>query len=182
MKKFPLLLFCLAVSATAPAHAAMVLESTDIRDNAPLQRAQIYNGHVCTGDNLSPVLMWREAPPQTKSFAVTVYDPDARPNVGMWHWVVYNIPASVSGLAGGIGKVTTLPAGAAEAKNSFDNVGYDGACPPRASDIHRYIFTVYALKVSTLESPPGSPASAVKGEIDRHTVGEAMITATYQRP
>ena len=89
------LLFCAATAAHA---AGFSLSSPTIKPGATLTEAQVYKGFGCEGKNISPALKWSGAPKDTKSFAVTVYDPDAPTGSGWWHWVVYNIPASVTEL------------------------------------------------------------------------------------
>src|SRR3990167_4366692 len=96
-------LLLLAASAQAD---SFVLRSSDIQNGQALTTAQVFNGFGCSGDNRSPQLVWSNAPAGTKSFAVTVYDPDAPTGSGWWHWVVFNIPASVTSLptdAGAVG-------------------------------------------------------------------------------
>ena len=96
-------------------------------------------GFGCAGDNLSPQLAWTGAPPETKSFAVTCFDPDAPTGSGFWHWVVANIPATVNALPLGAGDPTSgkMPAGALEVRTDFGKPGYGGPCPPPGAHVHR---------------------------------------------
>src|SRR5262249_32013324 len=137
------------------------LESPSIKPGATLNEAQVFNSFGCSGKNLSPALQWSGAPAGTKSFAVTLYDPDAPTGSGWWHWVVFNIPASTTSLPEGAGSTdgAHLPAGAAQGKTDFGAPGFGGACPPPGDKPHRYIFTVYALKTDKLDaSADASPA------------------------
>ena len=117
--------------AAAPALAAQfILASTDVKSGSPMHVAQIYT--ACNGQNISPALSWSGEPAGTQSFAVTMFDPDARAGRGWWHWTVFNIPASVHGMAAGAGSggSNDLPAGAAQGRNDFGVSQYSGPCPP----------------------------------------------------
>ena len=89
--------------ASAGAQPRFRLTSTDIRAGATIGNTHVFNGMDCKGNNVSPELQWQGAPAGTKSYALTVYDPDAPTGSGWWHWVVYNIPASANRLATGAG-------------------------------------------------------------------------------
>lgn len=173
------LAFAAAVGQVAPA-AALTLKSPTVADGATLPAAAVYNGLGCTGANLSPALGWSETPAGTRSFAVTLFDPDAPTGSGWWHWVVYDIPASVSSLPAGAGSGSGLPPGARQARNDFGTEAYGGACPP-PGPAHRYVFTLYALKVAHLDLPPDAGAAAAGLAIRRNALAEARITATCGR-
>ena len=93
----------IATSLSQFAQAEMSITSTDIKAGELMPKAQEFIGFGCSGDNLSPQLSWANAPAETKSFAITAYDPDAPTGSGWWHWVLVNIPASVTSLATGAG-------------------------------------------------------------------------------
>ena len=137
----------------------------------------------CTGKNVSPSLMWYGAPAGTKSFALTMYDPDAPTGSGWWHWVVYNIPASATSLAAGAGDASKklLPAGAVQGNTDFGAPGYGGPCPPAGDKPHHYIFTLYALKTDKLDLPAGATAAYVGFNIHANELGKATFTALYGR-
>jgi Raf kinase inhibitor-like YbhB/YbcL family protein len=171
---------CLGL-AGAGAAPAFELRSPDVSEGATLTRAQVYFGSGCYGDNLSPALAWSGAPAGTQSFAVTVYDPDAPTGSGWWHWVVFDIPASVTALPRGVGHSGALPPGARQARNDFGSADFGGACPPPGNKAHRYIFTVHALKRGKLDVPPDAAAARVGAVIDANRIDKASITARYGR-
>ena len=99
------------------AHAAgkFTLESAEVKPNVKIADKQVYKGFGCEGGNVSPSLAWSNAPAGTKSFAVTMYDPDAPTGSGWWHWVVFNLPADTTSLPAGAGNPGgKLPKGAVQ--------------------------------------------------------------------
>jgi hypothetical protein len=172
----------LAIAGLSPA-AAFKLESPTVKPGATLTDAQVFNGFGCSGKNVSPALEWSGAPKDTKSYAVTVYDPDAPTGSGWWHWVVYNIPASAAGLEEGAGTAEGkgLPPGSSQGRTDFGAPGFGGACPPKGDKPHRYIFTVYALKTDKLDVPPDATAALVGFMIQANKLGQASFTAKYGR-
>jgi Raf kinase inhibitor-like YbhB/YbcL family protein len=141
--------------------------------------AQYANVFGCTGKNVSPHIAWQGAPQGTKSFVVTVYDPDAPTGSGWWHWVVADIPARVTELPQGAGSgKAPLPAGALQTRTDFGPPGYGGAAPPPGAP-HRYIFTVHALKVPTLGLNPDVSPAYVGFNVHFNSLGSATLTATY---
>ncbi len=126
------------------------VESPQLSPGGKMKAEQVLNGFGCSGENISPELQWSNAPAGTKSFAVTVYDPDAPTGSGWWHWIVFNIPASVSRLTAGAGKNGPLPDGAVQGRTDFGTPGYGGACPPEGHGPHDYHFRVWALDVARL--------------------------------
>jgi Raf kinase inhibitor-like YbhB/YbcL family protein len=166
-----------------PAQAAgFVLSSPGIQPGGTLTDAQVFNGFGCKGKNISPALKWSGAPKDTRSFAVTVHDPDAGGS-GWWHWVVYNIPASTTELPEGAGTADGkgLPAGSAQARTDFGTPGFGGACPPPGDKPHRYVFTVHALKTDRLDVPADATAARVGATIDADALASASFTARYGR-
>jgi len=160
-----------------------VLSCPTIKPGATLPDAQVFNGMGCTGKNLSPALKWSGAPSGTRSFAITVYDPDAPTGSGWWHWVVYNIPATVNELPEGAGTPDGkgLPAGCVQGRTDFGIPGFGGAAPPPGDKPHRYIFTVYALKTDKIDIPPDGTAAQVGFMINATKLGAASFTAMYGR-
>jgi Raf kinase inhibitor-like YbhB/YbcL family protein len=160
-----------------------LLSSPDFMEGSVLQQEQVLNGFGCTGGNRSPELRWSGIPTGTKSFAITVYDPDAPTGSGWWHWVVFNIPATVRSLAGNSGDVnlSVLPVGAIQSRTDFGTAGFGGACPPAGDGEHRYEFTVWALDVEALPLDAAAPAAMVGFFLNQHQLGRAVITAVYGR-
>lgn len=159
------------------------LASPDIAGKKAISEDQVFNGFGCSGKNISPALKWSGAPAGTKSFAVTVYDPDAPTGSGWWHWVVINLPADTTGLAEGAGTADgkALPPGAVQGRTDFGGPGFGGACPPEGNKPHRYIFTVYALKVDKLEVPADATAALIGFMINANKLGSATFTAKFGR-
>ncbi len=169
--------------ATASQAVSFALTSPTIKPGSMLTDAQVYKGFGCDGKNLSPALRWAGAPKDTKSFAITVYDPDAPTGSGWWHWVVYNIPHGISSLPEGAGAADGkgLPPGAQQRRTDFGSPGFGGACPPAGDRAHRYVFTVHALKIDKLEVPADASAAMVGFMINANTVGKATFVARYGR-
>jgi Raf kinase inhibitor-like YbhB/YbcL family protein len=156
------------------------LTSADVK-NGVFVPAQIFNSFGCTGGNVSPQLSWRNAPQGTKSFVLTVYDPDAPTGSGFWHWVVINLPASVTSLPTGVSRSGKLPAGAIETRTDFGAPGYGGPCPPAGDKPHRYIFTVHAIKVDKLDLDAQASGAMVGFMVHSNSIGLATFTARYGR-
>jgi Raf kinase inhibitor-like YbhB/YbcL family protein len=175
-------LAALALATPAAAAGKFTLQSTDVKPNGTLADKQVFNGMGCTGENLSPELSWKDPPAGTKSYVVTVYDPDAPTGSGWWHWVVYDIPADAKDLPAGAGSgKAELPAGAKQGRTDFGQPGFGGACPPPGDKPHRYVFTVYALKVDKLEVPPDASPAMIGFMTKANALGSATFTAKYGR-
>lgn len=157
----------------------------------------ILNGFGCSGGNVSPAIEWRNIPAGTKSLSLQVHDPDAPTGSGFWHWGVYNIPVTATGLAQGAGNSPdTLPAPAFGGATDFLDTGatgtngnYGGPCPPEGDKPHRYNFTLYALAVDDVQQAGGIPKTGTaalysfvlnKG-LGSNLLGTASFTAVYGR-
>src|SRR6185295_7124777 len=138
----------LVVSIGTARAADFELTSQALAQGASIRAENYWNNFGCSGGNVMPDLAWRNAPAGTKSFAVTLYDKDAPTGSGFWHWVVYNIPASIGALAGGVNG-GVLPADAIEGNTDLGKPGFFGPCPP-VGRTHHYQFSVHALKVDKL--------------------------------
>ncbi|MDO4643639.1 MAG: YbhB/YbcL family Raf kinase inhibitor-like protein [Cardiobacteriaceae bacterium] len=156
-----------------------------------LQQGKLQEQHIlsadygfgCYGGNQSPALSWHGAPEGTKSFVLSVYDPDAPTGLGWIHWEVVNIPADVKQLAGGIrADGQQLPAGALQTRTDFGQAGYGGPCPPEGDKPHRYVFTLTALDIEKLPNVTQDSMPALVGFFTHaHALASASVTVTYQR-
>lgn len=178
-------IFAASLSALSPMAMAgdFTLSSPTLVAQGFLPTDQVFNGFGCTGKNISPALIWRDAPSGTRSFAVTVFDPDAPTDSGWWHWLVVNLPASSNGLTAAAGDPSgeKLPTGATQVRTDFGQAGFGGACPPAGDKPHRYIFTVYALKASKIELPVDASAAFANSMIRANAIGKASLTMHYGR-
>src|SRR5258708_23844905 len=149
--------------AQNPAGGSFTLTGADLAPTGTIGESHVYNGFGCSGKNQSPALSWKNAPAGTKSFALTMYDPDAPTGSGWWHWVIYDIPASATSLPAGAGdpKGSVAPAGSVQGNTDFGMPGYGGPCPPPGAP-HPYIFTLYALKVDEFPVAVGGTAAGVE--------------------
>jgi Raf kinase inhibitor-like YbhB/YbcL family protein len=163
--------------------APMTLESAEINRNATIAETQVYKGFGCNGANVSPSLAWKNPPAGTKSFAIMVYDPDAPTGSGWWHWVAFNLPPATTALPAGAGDPAAgkMPAGTVQSKTDFGKPGYGGPCPPQGDKPHRYIFTVYALKVDKLDLDENASPAMVGFMVNANKIGKAAFTGKYGR-
>jgi Raf kinase inhibitor-like YbhB/YbcL family protein len=179
----PLLLTAFTVLCSDAASRAenFTLTSKDL--GGQLTMTQVFSGFGCTGKNISPQLQWKNAPAGTKSFAVTVYDPDAPTGSGWWHWVIFNIPASVTQLAADAGNPAKglAPKGSIQSTTDYGKPGFGGACPPKGDKPHRYIFTVYALKVEKLDLDSTASPAMVGYNLNQNALAKASLTSYYGR-
>ena len=186
----------LAGCGSTPTSSAFTLDSPDLASGR-FDNKFVLNGFGCKGENVSPALVWRNAPAGTKSFALHMYDPDAPTGSGFWHWAVYNIAADVKSLAQGAGnRPERLPAGAFGGNTDFMDTGatggngnYGGPCPPEGDRPHRYQITIYALAVDKIDVAAGVPRTGTaalygfvlnKG-LGANVLGKATFTASYGR-
>ena len=131
---FLLNFICIAFSSKSQTTSNFKLISAAFQEGRPIPAK-----YTCDSANISPPLSWTGFPEKTKSFAIIMYDPDAP--MGTWvHWVIYNIPGSVSSLEE---KNSGAQINAIEGLNSWEEKGYNGPCPPGGT--HHYNFKLYAL-------------------------------------
>jgi Raf kinase inhibitor-like YbhB/YbcL family protein len=174
---------CTAQVKSSP-HSRFMLSSPDTQLAAKVPEVYTANLFGCTGGNMSPPLRWSGAPSGTKSFVVTLFDPDGRSTPsGWWHWVVYDLPASVDSLPKGAGveHSSVLPAPARQGRTDLGNDAYHGPCPDKGDPPHRYTFTVYALSVDKLDVPADSSGAIVVSTAKEHLLGKAVFVAHYGR-
>ena len=127
----------------------------------------------CDGTDQSPALSWGEPPEGTESFALIVDDPDA-PSGTFRHWGAFAIPATTRSSAAGqsIGL---------QAQTDFGKPGYGGPCPPKGHGVHHYRFKLLALDVPSLGLEPGLEISDLEREAEKHLLGKAELTGTFER-
>ncbi|MGW0389759.1 YbhB/YbcL family Raf kinase inhibitor-like protein [Streptomyces sp. NPDC003042] len=161
-----------------PEVPAFSVVSDDLEPGAELGAAQSKSG-----GNVSPHLRWEGFPEGTKSFAVTCFDPDAPTGSGFWHWVLFDLPVSVTELPAGAGngKFEGLPAGVVHARNDYGTRDFGGAAPP-AGERHRYVFTVYAVDQEKLGPDSDASPAAVGFNLRFHALGRAQLIGEYEEP
>jgi Raf kinase inhibitor-like YbhB/YbcL family protein len=145
----------------------------------------VFNAFTGKGEDHSPALSWSGAPKGTRSFAITMFDPDAPTGSGWWHWTVFDIPADVHSLPEGAGDAgaKSLPAGAVEGRTDFGFSHYGGPCPPVGDRPHHYGITVYAVKVPKLEGLDANSSGAFVGYmLHFNTLAKGRIVGRYGRP
>lgn len=172
----------LGVLAAGTASAQdFTLTSPALADGGTIKAENVFKGGGCTGGDISPALHWSGAPSGTKSFAVTLYDPDAPTGSGWWHWAIFDIPPTAAGLLRNAGnpKAHLAPKGSIQVRNDFSIVGYGGPCPPKGDPPHHYVFTVFAVAVAKLPANAQSTPAAVGFNLHYHTLGKATLTGRY---
>jgi len=163
-----------------PQVPSFTVESDDVADGQPLSNDHVYNSFGMSGENISPSLRWHGFPAETKGFAVTCYDPDAPTGSGFWHWLVLDIPASVTELPRNAGSAdgSGLPAGAFSVRNDYGTKDFGGAAPP-PGEPHRYVFTVYALNTNNLDINSDVSPAVASFNLTFATIAKAVIVPIY---
>ena len=132
---------------------------------------------TCEGDNISPPLLWTGQPEKTKTYAIICQDPDSP--VGIWvHWIIFNIPSSLTRLPSGIPLIEKMSDGTMQGKNDFKKLGYGGPCPP--SGTHRYFFSMFALDTKLYLPKDATKKDLVNG-MQGHVLAQAQLIGKYQR-
>lgn len=164
-----------------PALPGFTLASSDITDGQPLNNAQVSGIMGAGGEDVSPQLSWSGFPEQTRSFAVTVFDPDAPTASGFWHWAVANVPATVTELPAGAGDGSALPGEALTLRNDAGLRRYVGAAPPAGHGYHRYFVVVHALSVEKLDLPEDASPAYLGFNLFMKSIARAVIHGTYEQ-
>jgi len=166
-----------------PKVPAFAVTSTDITDGKPMPQPQASGLFGAGGEDRSPQLSWFGFPQETKSFAVTCYDPDAPTQSGFWHWAVADIPAGITELPSGAGTPGSpdLPSAAVALLNDASIRGYLGAAPPAGHGPHRYIFAVHAVDTESLGLPAEATPAYLGFNLFSHTLARGMIIATFEQ-
>ncbi|SDE53627.1 hypothetical protein SAMN05660485_00991 [Blastococcus fimeti] len=166
-----------------PQVPSFTVTSSDVADGATLPMPHVSGVMGAGGEDRSPQLSWSGFPEGTRSFAVTVFDPDAPTASGFWHWAVANIPASVTELASDAGSKDTpgLPDGAVQLANDGGFAGYVGAAPPAGHGPHRYFVVVHAVDTETLDVDAGTRPAVLGFNLFFHTLARATMVVTYEQ-
>ena len=156
------------------------LTSPDVAPGGTIKAEQVYNQEGCRGGNISPALSWSGAPAGTKSFVLTLFDPDAPTGSGFWHWVIFNIPPGTTSLPKNAGNVQAnlAPSGSVQIKNDYSGIGYGGPCPPHGDPPHHYIFTLSAVN-EMLPLNAGASAAVVGFTLHYHTIAKTQLIGRY---
>ncbi|WP_329130470.1 YbhB/YbcL family Raf kinase inhibitor-like protein [Streptomyces sp. NBC_01476] len=162
-----------------PPVPSFTVVSDDVVPGGTLKDDQVY-----AAGNISPHLRWEGFPEGTKSFAVTCYDPDAPTGSGFWHWVLFDLPVSVTELprGAGSGDFSGLPAGAVQARNDYGTRDFGGAAPPAGDGPHRYVFTVYAVDTEKLGPDADASPAFVGFNLRFHALGRGQLIGEYEVP
>jgi Raf kinase inhibitor-like YbhB/YbcL family protein len=171
------------VGAAGAGAEPLTLTSPDLAPGARVGDRQVGDRFGCAGGNRSPALVWSGAPAGAKSFALSLFDPDAPTGAGFWHWMIFDIPASATSLPPGAGDPDSAlaPAGAVAGRNDAGAIGYFGPCPPEGDKPHRYRFEIDALDVAKLGLDASAAAATVAERVRRHTLAKATLTGIWSR-
>ncbi|WP_152362505.1 YbhB/YbcL family Raf kinase inhibitor-like protein [Microlunatus speluncae] len=158
------------------------LTSEDLGDGGRLELPQVSGRMGAGGADRSPQLSWSGFPAGTKSFAITVFDPDAPTTSGFWHWAVVDVPVSTTALATDAGAEggSGLPGGAFQLRNDAGFAGYVGAAPPPGHGPHRYFIGVHAVDVESLGIPAEASCAYLGFNLFSHSIGRAVIMGTWE--
>lgn len=167
--------------AGLPQLPGFTLTSTSFSDGGPLANAQVSGIMGAGGADLSPQLSWTGFPEETRSFAVTVYDPDAPTGSGFWHWAVANLPATCTELPEGAGDGSLLPGDALTLSNDAGLRRYIGSAPPAGHGVHRYFVAVHAVKVEKLDLPAEATPAYLGFNLFMNAIARAVIVGTYEQ-
>jgi Raf kinase inhibitor-like YbhB/YbcL family protein len=161
----------------APKNAAKLkVSSESFKEGDSIGMDYVFTG--CGGKNKSPQLSWSGAPKETKSFAITCFDPDAPTGSGYWHWLAFDIPSSVASVAVGAG-TNQSPAGGHSGSSDYGFASYGGPCPPKGDGPHRYIFTVYALDVDSVGANEKCTGATCVFKMRGHVLAAGSLTGNF---
>jgi Raf kinase inhibitor-like YbhB/YbcL family protein len=158
--------------------SGIIVKSSSFANGSSIPSKHIFNGFGCSGDNISPQLSWSNIPPETKGFAITAYDPDAPSGSGWWHWSVVNIPTTTLSIPEGVDFGLISPK-ISQGKTDFGTSGFSGPCPP-PNGPHRYIFTVFAMKVDHLPIDGTEMPAYVGFLIHANKISSGEIIGIYE--
>ena len=177
--KYVIVLSCIVLFDNTLSAKGLTLKSGDMLGQVSLN--QVFNGFGCTGKNISPQLSWENAPKETKSFAITIYDSDAPTGSGWWHWVVFDMSKDTKQVSSNASALNILPKGTIQSKTDYKTNEFGGACPPKGDKAHTYITTIYALDVETLGLDKSANPALVGYMLNMHTLDKSSIVTYYKR-
>lgn len=171
-----------AALGAAAGSGAFTLTSSTFKDGTMMPQ-KVANKNPqnpnCVGDNVSPQLSWSNPPAGTKSFALTMVDPEGRGGLGVHHWVAYGIPASVTSFAEGeVSKETDKYVGG---KSTQGVRFYSGPCTPPGSP-HHYTFIVTATDLEPKDLPPDLTLPELQAKLNGHAKGAAGLVGLFVKP
>jgi Raf kinase inhibitor-like YbhB/YbcL family protein len=163
-----------------PPVPSFTVTSHDVTEGHHLSNNHVYHSFGMTGENISPQLSWSGFPAETKSFAVTVFDPDAPTGSGFWHWVAIDIPVTVTSLPTGAGAGDlSLPAGAFHVRNDYMTKDFGGAAPPQGDPPHRYVIAVHAVDSEKLGIDSAVSPAVAGFNLRFHTIGRGLLIPVF---
>lgn len=179
MKKF--ILFATWFSISFSNAQTFTLKSNDLSGQATDK--QVFNSFGCSGKNLSPQLFWENTPAGTKSYAVIIYDESAPTGSGWWHWLIFDLPSTTKELLSGAGNpvLNLAPKGAIQSITDFRTQGYGGPCPPVGHGFHKYVVTVYALKIDKLGLDASANPAMVGFMLEQNVIEKSSMVFYYKR-
>jgi Raf kinase inhibitor-like YbhB/YbcL family protein len=173
-------LACLIAASSAGENKTIQETAMKLQLTSPAfaEGKEIPTVHTGQGRDSSPPLKWNGVPAEAKSLALIADDPDAP--VGTWvHWVLYDLPATVTELAADEPKSQFIASGAKQGINDFRRLGYGGPMPPSGKP-HRYFFKLYALD-KTLDLKPGATKKDLLKAMEGRVLAEGQLMGTYQK-
>jgi Raf kinase inhibitor-like YbhB/YbcL family protein len=164
-----------------PKLPTFTVTSDTFTDGQPWGNDQVSGIMGAGGSDISPHLTWSGFPEETRSFAVTVFDPDAPTGSGFWHWAVANLPATTTELPAGVGDGSSLPGDALILANDAGLKRFIGAAPPPGHGPHRYIVAVHAVDQEKLDLPESATPAYLGFNLFGHAIARALIHGTYEQ-
>jgi len=166
-------LMSVALAASATSVLAFEISSSSVSDGKWDKKFYADKIAGCDGGNVSPALAWKDPPAGTKSFGLTLYDPDAPTGSGWWHWQAWNIPATTMSFDEG-----KVPDGVVQGKGDVGRTGYLGPCPPPGTGVHHYTLTIFALKVDKLDVDPNASGAFIGYNLNGNAIAKASVVYT----